>query len=130
MPELIFNQFTDQDLYKKHRYFEIDHEMNWRLNDNNCPRHDACYICEKQQYCMIFYQRDKSTYCNQKGINKGLIQIDNPEFLEMLRAEYRLKYSQIPTSLEKMTTPLIFGTPVRDSLQPSGTSGVESITDI
>lgn len=44
-----------------------------------------------------------------------------------LRSEYNLKYSQMVTSLKKMTTPLIFGTPVRASLKISGS---EKITDL
>ena len=66
---------------------------------------------------MIFYQRDKTKYLNAKNINKGLIELDNPEFIKMLRSEYRLKYSQVPTSLKQITTPLIFGSPVRNSLK-------------
>ena len=73
--ELIFNQNQNQDLDKKIRFFELDHEMKWKLADNGSPNSDSCYICEKQRYCMIFYQRDKSNYLNQKGINKGLIEV-------------------------------------------------------
>lgn len=102
--------------------------MKWKLSDNKNKSKDSCYICEKQQYGMIFYQRDKSLFLNQKNINKELIEIKDPVFIEKLRAEYRLKYSQIPTSLKKMTTPLIFGTPVRDRQEHSGQVGITDIT--
>ena len=62
--ELIFNQSPDQDLDKRIRFFEIDHEMKWKLSDNKCPQTDSCYICEKQRYCIIYYQRDKSIFLN------------------------------------------------------------------
>ena len=97
--ELIFNQNPVQDFDKKLRFFEIDHEMKWKLADNNSPKTDSCYICEKQRYCMIFYQRDKSNYLNRKGINKGLTEVTDASFIEKLRGEYMLKYSQMPTSL-------------------------------
>lgn len=48
-------------------------------------------------------------------------------FITKLRQEYNLKYSQQLTSLNKMTTPLIFGTPVRSSLKFCGS---EQITDL
>lgn len=127
VPELIFNQSPDQDLSKKHRFFELDHEMKWRLSDNDSSAQDICFICEKQQYCMIFYQRDKSMLLSEKNINKELIEIHDPDFVALLRSEYNLKYSQMLTSLQKMTTPLIFGTPVRSSLK---VTGADKITDL
>lgn len=35
--ELIFNQNPVQDFNKKIRFFEIDHEMKWKLSDNASP---------------------------------------------------------------------------------------------
>lgn len=128
VPELIFNQTPELDFDKKRRFFEIDHEMKWRISDNNSQGREPCHICERQQYCIIFYQRDKSLLRMQKNINKELIEVDDPVFIEKLRAEYRLKYCQISTSLKKMTTPLLFGTPVRNLRRFSGSDKITDIT--
>lgn len=55
MPELIFNQNSSSDFQKKRRFFDLDQEMKWQLKDNNCSQKDVCYICEKQQYTIVFY---------------------------------------------------------------------------
>lgn len=67
--------------------------MKWQLNDNNCSGKDVCYVCEKQKYCLIFYQRDKSLMINEKGINKELVEIKDPVFLAKMKSEYLLSYS-------------------------------------
>ena len=49
-----------------------------------------------------------------KGINPELVEIKNPAFIDKLRKEYQVKYSQHCTTLKKMTTPLICGTVVQN----------------
>lgn len=59
LPEMVFNQNSRQDFNNKKRFFEVNHDQKWCLNDNDCSNRDVCYICEKQKYTMIFYQRDQ-----------------------------------------------------------------------
>ena len=77
---------------------------------------------------MIFYERDKSTFLTDKTINQNLIEVDDLVFIAKLRSEYKLKYCQNLTSLKKMTTPLIFGTPIRNSLKVSGSDNITDLT--
>ena len=48
VPELIFNQHPEHDLDRKHRYFELDHQLKWRLTQNHNSNQDTCYICEQE----------------------------------------------------------------------------------
>lgn len=98
----------------KRRFFEIDHETKWRLNDNSCPGKNVCYICEKQKYCLIFYERNKTLMINNKDINTELIEITDPIFLDKMRSDYRLRYSNDVRNVGNITSPLICGTLVRN----------------
>lgn len=113
LPELIFNQNSGQDLNNKQRFFEIDHSQQWRLSDNNSTHKDGCYLCNKHQYTIIFYKRNKVGETQHK--NKELVEIKDEDFVQKLHSEYLLRYSQDTGTMKKMTTPLIFGTVVKDA---------------
>ena len=91
MCELIFNQNSNLDFHKHRRFFDLDQELKWKLNDCDKLSKESCYICEKQQYCIIFYQRDKSLYMNNdNNINQELVQIKDSAFIAKLRQEYKV----------------------------------------
>lgn len=47
-PELVFNQSNDQD-----DYFNVNESSQWEIQMKN----QACTICEKHKYTLIFYER-------------------------------------------------------------------------
>ena len=63
---------------------------------------------------MIFYERSESS---QKNINNGLIEIKDKEFLSKCKADYLLSYSQDSYTMDKVTTPLICGTIVKEEVR-------------
>lgn len=109
-PELIFNQNSEQDENLKARFFEQGHAARWRAATTNTEKRDYCYVCQKHKYALIFYERAKA---RQKACNPQLREIKDLDFLEQVKEEYDKLYSVDPKIGAKVTTPLIFGTPVR-----------------
>lgn len=125
LPELIFNQDSRQDRNVKKRFFEIDHGHKWTMadNHNHHQKKDVCYVCQKQKYSLIFYERDPHGSCkiSSASKNKELIPIEDAEFLAHLKSEYRLKYSQDLKTRKAMWAPLICGTVVTGQHDLAGT---------
>jgi len=65
MPEFVFNQNLNKDLY-----FEHDSCQKWTLSRNN-----DCYYCEKYTYVAIMYEQSAT------AANEGLIEIKDEYFL-------------------------------------------------
>ena len=106
LPELVFNQDPRQDQNVRKRYFEVDHFGKWTVSDNQNKKNN-CFICQKQKYTIVFYER------NAQG-NQNLFEIKDKEFIKKCRAEYKLKHSLEKENLKKIKTPLICGTIVTD----------------
>ena len=106
LPELISNQNPTLDEESKDRFFCLDYQQKWTIKDNGHPQSDHCYICSKLRYTLIFYERG-----NHRS-NKELFEITDQHFLEKCRKDYILNYSLDCKQNVKMSTPLIFGTPV------------------
>ena len=49
IPELIFNQNSYQDYNVKKRYYDVDHDQRWTLNDNTCQNKDVSRLGEEER---------------------------------------------------------------------------------
>ena len=77
-PEFVFNQDPRQDMNNKKRYFEIDHAQKWRVADQNSLPHEKCYMCNKQTYSLILYERNE----DKSLCNRELFEIKDEKFIE------------------------------------------------
>ena len=57
IPEMISNQNPKIDENNKNRFFEPDQILRWNISDNDVLGKDHCYICQRQKYTLIFYER-------------------------------------------------------------------------
>lgn len=76
-PELLFNQQTKYDRDIANRFFRKDSMLEWQISNGN-----ECYICNRYQYTMIFYER---------GIlaqNTELTEIKDERILNELKYEF------------------------------------------
>lgn len=88
-PELLFNQFSEKDLY-----FEEDSSEQWQLSNN-------CFICEKHRYTLIFY--DKNSY------NSELNLVTDQAKLRTMKECMRFSYAE-----KEDTTPVITGSVINN----------------
>ena len=99
-PELCFNQRLLNDLERDKRFFLPDAEMSWKMSVRN-----ECFICDKYQYGLIFYQR------GNLAVNPELNRVNDEEILAQLRYEYMRNKSDYRTD-----APLIAGSIVNHGL--------------
>ena len=78
--------------------------------DNSGAKETSCYICNKQRYTLIFYERGYDY-----SVNKELFEITDEKFLQKMQQDYYLKYSTDAKTGKRMTTPLILGSIIKDN---------------
>ena len=97
-PELLFNQNTkyDQGKNAKYRFFKPDAQKDWKLSAQN-----ECYLCNKHQYTLIFYDKN----CLYR--NKGLTEIKDKVLLKQIKDDFNKNYKHFGSM-----TPIICGSVV------------------